>query len=336
MSPRKAKPVLLDNYTLQGAYCFLQEGKRAQLHEECLSHLIESIIIYDQIIVPDDVLSRNSACQHVAQQFSGFIVGKSMPKTPDIHHHVIDMDVVEEFRPLLERRNPFHRFETPDAYYIERAGRDPLLSPPGWMGRYERPLTFAERHTYYSWYCVRLAAALGLNYAPNPTRVNLFRNREFRTLKPFPNFQRDILDYFEKVRKRHADSVNRVFRSLRKPLDLPIVYNHIKSKAQESTGIIAETIRLRNSLEAAAFRTLCAELEEASQSGDADKVDEIRGQIIELGDRWSESLAKPKTRKKWGVSLWIFGTDFETPWFKLQAVDQKPHFVFLHSLLSTS
>jgi hypothetical protein len=336
MSRRKAKPVLLDNYTLQGAYCFLQEGKRAPLYEECLSHLIESVIIYDQIIVPEDVLSRNRACQQVAQQFSGFIVGKSMPWTPDIHHHVVDRHVVEEFRPLLERSDPFGRFETPEAYDIERAGRDPFFSPPGWMGRYERPLTFSERHTYYSWYCVRLAAALGLNYAPNPTRVNLFENDEFLRLEPFPDFQRDILDYFETVRERHADSMNRVFRSLRQPLDLPMVYSHIKSKAQESAGIIAETIRLRNSREAAAFRTLCAELEEASQSGDAAKVDEIRGQIEELGGRWSESLAKPKTRKKWGVRLGIFGTDFETPWFKLQAVDQEPHFVFLHSLLSTS
>jgi hypothetical protein len=327
---------LLDNYTLQGAYCVLQQGKRAQLYEECLSHLIESIVIYDQVVVPDDVLSRNSACQHVAQQFSGFIVGKSMPKTPDIHHHVVDMHVVEEFRPLLERGNPFRPFEMPDAYDIERAGRDPLLGPPGRMGRYERPLTFAERHTYYAWYCVRLAAALGLNYAPNPTRVNLFENDEFLTLAPFPDFQRDILDYFEEVRKRHADSVNRVFRSLRKPLDLPIVYNYVKSKAEESAGIIAETIRLRDSREAAAFRALCAELEEASQNGDAAKVDEILGQIVELGDQWSESLAKPRTTKKWQVSLWLFGTDFETPWFKLQAADQEPHFVFLHSLLSAS
>lgn len=150
MSPRKATPILLDNYTLQGAYCFLQEGKRSQLYEECLSHLIESVVIYDQIIVPDDVLSRNLACQHVAQQFSGIIVGKSMPQTPDLHHHVIEMDVVEKFRPLLGRRNPFRRFETPDADDIERTGRDPSLSPPGWMGRYERPLTFAERQTYYS------------------------------------------------------------------------------------------------------------------------------------------------------------------------------------------
>ena len=297
MSSRKATPILLDNYTLQGAYCFLQEGKRAQLYEECLSHLVESLVIYDQIIVPDDVLLRNSACQHVAQQFSGIIVGKAMRETPDLHHHMIEMGVVEDFRPFLERRNPFRRFETSAAYDIERAGRDPSLSPPGWMGKDERPLTFAERHTYYSWYCIRLAAALGLNYAPNPTRVGLLRNREFRALKPFPNFQRDILDYFEKVRKRHADSVSRVFRSLRKPLDLPMVYNYINSKALESTGIIAETLRLRNSVEAAAFRTLCAELEEASQNGDAAQVDKIREQIKELDDRWSESLARPKTTK---------------------------------------
>lgn len=335
MSARRAKPVLLDNFTLQGAYCSLKEGTRSKLFEECIAHLIESVIIHDQIIVPDDVLSRNPACQHIAQQFSGVIVGMSMPQTPDIHHHVIEKDVVEEFRPLLARKNPFRNFETEDAYYIETVGRG-HLSPPGWMGKYERPLTFAERHTYYAWYCVRLAAALGLNYAPNPTRVNLFRDRQFLELKPFLDFQRDILDYFEKVRRRHADSVNKVFQSLRKPFELPLVYNYIKSKAKEGTKIVAETMQLRNSLEAAAFRTLCAELEEASQSGNAARVDEIRGQITEMGERWSESLAQPKARKKWGIAMWIFGTDFETPWFNMQAVDQKPHFVFLHNLLSGS
>jgi hypothetical protein len=114
-----------------------------------------------------------------------------------------------------------------------------------------------------------------------------------------------------------------------------LVYNHVKSKAQGSGNIIAETMRLRNSLEAAAFRTLCAELEVAANSGKGDKIDEIREQIDELANRWSKSLAKPKVTKQWSIS-YILGTDFKTPWFDLQAVDRKLHFVFLHSLLAST
>jgi len=333
MSSRESTPVLLDNYTLQGAYGYLEEGRQTGLYEECFSHLIESIVIYDKILVPDDVLSRNLACQYIANQFGGVIVGESMAQTPDIHHHVVDMKVVEQFDPLLEKVNLFRSFDVDEAYYIERIGL-PFSSPPGYVGRYERPITFEERHTYYAWYCLKLAAALGLNYAPNPIRVNLFTIPEFSECKPFSDIQHDILKYFETIRAKRIESVNEVFPSLNKPIKLPLVYNFIRSKASESKGMIHETLKLRYSIEAAAFRTLCTELENAYQSGDAVTVDKIRGQIKELGERWSRSLAPEAARKNWKISMGGLGTDFTTPWIKLSAADNFPHFVFLHSLLS--
>lgn len=60
------RETLLDNFTLQGAYGFVLSGKKGRLYEECLSSLVESIVIYDNVYVPNDVLQLNDACKEIA------------------------------------------------------------------------------------------------------------------------------------------------------------------------------------------------------------------------------------------------------------------------------
>jgi hypothetical protein len=71
-----SREVLLDNYTLQGTYSYLECDKRGKLYEECLSNLVESVVLYDRIYVPNDVLVRNHACKKIADQFKDIIFWK--------------------------------------------------------------------------------------------------------------------------------------------------------------------------------------------------------------------------------------------------------------------
>jgi hypothetical protein len=62
---------------------------------------------------------------------------------------------------------------------------------------------------------VKLSAELGLNYVPNPTRINLFNDPNFMQKKPFLDFAKPILDYFEPLRKNYADRVHEIIKSYR-------------------------------------------------------------------------------------------------------------------------
>jgi hypothetical protein len=125
------RQILLDNFNLQGSYSFLQ-GRRTALREGCFQVLLESVVLYDRIHVPSDLLERNEVSRWTARQFPGVITGQSMRLTPDIHHHVVDMKVLARYKDLLKDHNPFQKFETEEAYDIEWEGRPKNFPPPAW------------------------------------------------------------------------------------------------------------------------------------------------------------------------------------------------------------
>jgi hypothetical protein len=331
------RQILLDNFTLQGSYGFLK-GHRTRLREGCLQVLLESVVLYDRIHVPSDVLNRNDASRWTADQFPGVITGQSMPLTPDLHHHVVDMKVLERYRNLLKAHNPFSKFETAEVYDIEQEGHPKYYSPPRSMGRSYGYYSFSERHLYYSWFCTKLAGELGLNYVPNPTRVALFLDEAFRAKAKFPDFARDVIQYMEKVRAERARSMQEVFQSAKVPISLPMVYSFIKARAKDLTGFVEETVELRHSSEARAYRKFCEKLETSLQAGDLLPLDQATKDIEALAAQWSQSLGKAKGKRKWQITALTpaatLGTEVETPFPNPFALDRKPQFVFVHRLLS--
>ena len=331
------RQILLDNFTLQGSYGFLQ-GRHTGLREGCLQVLLESAVLYDRIHVPNDVLERNEASRWIANQFPGAITGRSMPLTPDLHHHVVDMTVLAHYRDLLRDRNPFHTFETTEAYDVEREGHPKNMSPPHWMGRRWGSYSFSARHLYYSWFCTKLGGELGLNYVPNPTRVDLFSDVAFRAKTDIPDLARDIIQYMEKVRVEQAKAIQEVFQSAAVPVSLPMVYSFIKAHAKGARGFVYEALELRESSEARAYRKYCEKLETSLQAGSLMPASEARNDIEALADQWSRSLGKAKKRRKWQIMALIpvvsLGTDVETSFPNPFALDRKPQFVFVHRMLS--
>lgn len=330
-SKARGRAVLLDNFTLQGAYSHLVSGNQSKLSEECLAHLIESIVMYDRLCVPIDVLTINSACKYIAEQLGEIIEGGQLERTPDQHHHLINYQIVQRFTPWLAEAKPFKDIDLMNAILIERVGH-PFPFTIGKIDRYVS-VDFFQRNTYYAWYCVQLAGAHGLNYLPNPTRARLFDAPGIFRLPNVKNFRNDIIRYFEKVRVKHSESVSDILRSITTSFDFPLIYDYVKAQAQSPQEIFATAIDVRNSREAIAYRYFCEDLENTYQRGDLEGIDEKISEIRTLGNQWSESLVHTEARRKWSIS-WFIGTDFETPWFDLKAPDKKPHFAFIHSMLS--
>jgi hypothetical protein len=146
LTSNAAREIMVDNFTLQGSYCFLRPElkKNGILAEECISNLIESVVIYDKIYVPDDVLKLNSACKEIVDQFDNVITGKAGTQLADYHHEIVDKEILQRFIPLLQRKDPFMKFNNREAWSIEETGY-PWSSSPGYMGKYDRPLQFGER-----------------------------------------------------------------------------------------------------------------------------------------------------------------------------------------------
>src|SRR5512140_1622993 len=118
----KMRQILLDNYTLQGSYSFLQ-GRRTTLREGCLQVLLESVVLYDRVYVPRDVLELNEASKWIADQFPDVVFGQLMPRGPDVHHDQVDLKRLGRYSDLLKTHNPFHQFDgLAEAYEIELEG----------------------------------------------------------------------------------------------------------------------------------------------------------------------------------------------------------------------
>ncbi len=297
--------------------------------------LVEAIVLYDAISVPADVLERNDACRSIAALFEGVITGLRNYQLPDFHHHLIDRSTVDELRPHIG--DAFGAYENdPSAYVIERTGMPSSRSfLPGYMGRDEPTISFAERQAYYTWYCVRLAAASGLNYAPNPTREALLRKPKLFEVRGPPAIERDLLKYFQGVRAKYAESIAEVFPSIDDRLELPLVYNFVKSRTTRPGDIVARTMELRASKEAVSFRKHCARLVSALQAGNRSDLETTLADTKTLGDTWAKTMSKGKQRKtiKQGISYVLsLAVDVSIPW-PIDDPTTKPHFVFVHELL---
>lgn len=48
MAKPPAVEVLLDNFTLQGAYGYLHESQHGRAFDRCLAHLVEAVVLYDR------------------------------------------------------------------------------------------------------------------------------------------------------------------------------------------------------------------------------------------------------------------------------------------------
>jgi hypothetical protein len=71
--------VLIDNFTLQGAYCYLFEGCEGGVYKNCLATLLDAVVLYDSVRVPSGVTQTNHAVREITDRLSGVITECNVP-----------------------------------------------------------------------------------------------------------------------------------------------------------------------------------------------------------------------------------------------------------------
>jgi hypothetical protein len=354
--------VLLDNFTLQGAHCYLVGNEKGILYEECLANLIESAVIYDKIFVPGEVLEANPACQKIKDMMGNEVILEAKKEFDHyfdpFEDNVIGSGILSSLKKVLEKENPFKRFNKKELLKVESTGYHEIseyefLNPRGYEDyrltyynyRTRDKLDFSLRHAHYSYYCLKLARELGLNYVPNPTRIDLIKNLNFLIevdVPDIPNVRRDILERLHEVRQNQNAVIAKFFKSYCFSINLPIVYNYVKQSARNIDDIIDKTLKLRNSKKAAAFRKYCIQLENYFRRGDREAILDKITEINRLLEQWSTRLTRKRAEKKLNIVFVLkpvglplnISADVNIPWINLSDPQRKPHFIFLHELLS--
>ena len=355
-----ASKVLIDNFSLQGAYGYLYNRRKLNLFEECLASLIESCIIYDKIVVFQEILNLNRPCQKMANNFRNIISGAKI-RSPEILHRQIRGDIISKYRRLVKEDRPYEgidrrQFEEIDAigHQLDETALERYLNETNaWLKpehKYEFQIhkdeyknvgyqryqySLEERHLYYSWYCYTFARNNNMHYVPNPTRVNLFKNVSFARNVIFQTPREKILEKLKTIQEEIDFPIVDVLKSCYIPIDFPLVYEFVKSKGGREK-IVEETLKIRESPEAVDFRHYCNEIDEALVQRDRPFLRKTFSELKRVTDKWKKSLTTKSTRPisiAIGVPFLNVSTPSKIPWFDLSGVKGKPHLVFLHSLL---
>jgi hypothetical protein len=237
---------------------------------------------------------------------------------------------------------PFKRyaFEKKDLLRIHFTGNQiPFGYGIGSTGKRIRPEEnfgqFQSLHAWYTYYCLALAREHGINYLPNPTRIDLIKDPRFNKDFLIRDPRQRIIEEVLKARLSHKTKIAEFFghksfgyKSIE--IDSPLLYDHIIRQADnDCKQIVKRALDLRKSSPARAFRRWAAELEEAIEDGD---VPFLSRQIHELNQhvsRWSEDLRSQLT-KKITFNVYFVSFDLNVP---LSRHLFKKHFIFLHELL---
>lgn len=362
-----AMQVMYDNFTLQGAYSYLHATSRSRLAEACMAHLVEGVILYEKILVPSEVLTRNEACSKLHESLAGVIDAGIIPDKsaidkqvdtrwapsgavddrilPEFHHHLVPHDIIPALHPWVDHAKALEGVDWAELLAIELVGHPyPHSISYTDRGRHGPVISSAERLAYYTLSCIHRAHNLEMHYSPDPTREKFFEDDEFMSLSVLPagirkdfskSVAKDSIDMFGKTDRAHSESLRTLLPSLGKATAVPLVFNYVVNRAKSPEAVMEEALRVRAAAEAKAFRSHCDELEMAAKEGNLTRLIEAKHEIEEVSDRWSKSLSERKATKKWMIQFYV-GTEFTTPWFNWKPIERKPHFVFLHNILKSA
>lgn len=323
------KEIMIDNFTLQGAYGFLFEGRDGVIYKGCLSNLLEATVLYDRVTVPPGIIAKNRAVREIVNLFDGVIVEAAVPQSeynPDFPWHSYDGPDIKTNWVLshIGTNNPFIDFteEQTDLIHIDTIG---------WHRKTNINFDdFKKRHAWYTYYCVMFAGRFGFNYLPNPTRYCILNNRKFDKAIISTSTRRKLIRDIEKLWSERGKLVNDMFEDSLIDIDAPIIYSYIfKESNGNNNRIIESALQMRESYAAKGYRKWCAKIEEAIEKDDRNFLVSQIKDVEKHVQGWSEKLGNNSTQKIRLNIYWIStDVDIARPNFLW-----KKHLVFLHQLL---
>jgi len=174
---------------------------------------------------------------------------------------------------------------------------------------------------------LNIASEHKVPFIPSPHRSLLFQ------LKPTLR-RRKILDYIDKfTRQELLKRLNEVTGEVVK-FNLPLITNYLLSKETSAVGMIKRAIDIRNSKMAINFRKFLDEFEQSINENNTKEILKYLDQLDNEVKKWSDKVGFRKKRKV-TVSFFGVGTDFELPdpFQFISPTNKKNPLFFMYELL---
>jgi hypothetical protein len=266
-------------------------------------NLIQSLIIYERLVVDGFVLANDEDSMAVAKLFPqvvkalyltdeerirvGDLVGHERPflgalvsshpelKEPDLWAARLDFD--KDLFDHFERSLPA-RVKDADR---KRNGEALTLDIPYWLAR-------SDEHVPRTYFYAILAKAFRIPYAPHPYRCPI--------LKVFVEKQidaaRDTILRFDRLIGQVGQELARTFSGYDIALDIPPVAQYVVHTTEHRHDLVERILEVRGTKHARDFRAWCAELQAALAAGRPGLADAQRlyAELEKACDLWSKDL----------------------------------------------
>lgn len=285
MAPRK-NLLVLDGCTMHSA-CLGDITAREFAHlssyaQRCLSSLLSSLIIHDEVIVGTDVIAARARFPQLFTTFGDALIERSIApvaKEPELESLYLELkrrfaalgrpEPYEDAISGFAEKHFFGSSEEPEPERLRKA--DPELFP------------IFDEHSLLRTRMYNLQASeLGVAYTPSPYRTRFCTSRECQGL-----IAEDILRNFARdVRRPLEGDIQAEWSALPFSLDLPPLVHFILNESR-GCSLFETAAEIRRSKGAHDFRVLCAHLfNERKLSNVASLLREMR----ELREHWRTEL----------------------------------------------
>lgn len=359
--------VLFDNLLIRGFYSYLK-GNTSRFAGDCFWHFIESIVIYDEIIITDvdneitDILTKTLS--HIIKLSDhekelglkdNWWMFKSEDEVPILFRNLLsgNMQIIKRIANKI-------KYPASEILEIEKLGfpdkppfrieeiKDILLRGKNEWTYSKDFETFIAYHLWFTYYCMQVSHKRKIPYIPNPSRysiITMTKNIDFY----YPEIRRKIIEDFREIRKKLLlELAESGYLSVAKDkLEMPLIANYILRKTKDPYDALKYSIDLRYSAGAIAFREYCMSFEKSDNLGhilemkrEIDNFKELLINDINLlnikrsiivNKYGIKSIEVPKSIEGYDIEIKLMDDLFD----KIGIKNRYDHFVFLHELVKT-
>jgi len=353
--------ILIDNVLARGFYAYLT-GITSDFARDCFWQFLESIVIYDEILITDIESELNKYFEDTVGGIITFTDHEEELGLPndwwlfrssdEIPHLLQNASHPKKLATLVKRIEykpvellQVERLGFPKTKALELHEIDNILlgEKSGWT--YSADIqTFEAYHLCYTFYLMQVALRREIPYVPNPSRRH-FLDQAIDIDFFYPAFRRKLIAEFGEIRGEYLNELSPYLRISKAQMELPLIASFIQSKTKQPGDSVKYALELRNSKGAIAFRRYCDRFE---KSKDIEHLIRVKREINNFKDYLRKDLSLESIKRvininKYGIESIEPPTEIEkyktrlkfkpSIWDKIGITPVGDHFIFIHDLV---
>lgn len=141
------------------------------------------------------------------------------------------------------------------------------------------------------------SSVAGIPYKPDPASNSYTQGLIVRREQDYYRYLIDeTMGSIARIAQRRIENTNRILHEARFTLDSPLVFNFVLSEHRRDQDIFETVIRVRDSKEARAFRSVCAEFDMAARVGDSNTMYRLQDELQGVLDKLNYKFQKPTVK----------------------------------------